>query len=164
MSLISRYDDAYLVAHTVDAAGRTVKVVGLVVAALIALGGFAVVSKLDVAFGFGFAGLLVGALAALPFYALGVLVSAQAQILKATLDTAVNTSPLLSRDEIRQILTRSGGSDDGTALRPQRDPKSPDGHCPDCGAPFWYADYRQDAQTLLCTSCRTVLPRPSPAV
>lgn len=149
MNLMARYDDAYLVARTINAAGQTVKIAGFAVAALIALGGFVVASKVGAAF--GFAGLFVGALAVLPFYALGVLVAAQGQILKATLDTAVNSSPLLSHDEIRQILTRSGAAADGTESRPHRDPERPDGHCPDCGAPFWYADYRQNAATLLCT-------------
>lgn len=105
MSLQNRYTDAYVVARTVNGTGQTVKFVGLVVAVLVTLSGLVAASNLGASV--GFAGLLLGVLVALPFYALGVLVSAQGQILKATLDTAVNTSPLLSHDEIRQILTRS---------------------------------------------------------
>jgi hypothetical protein len=102
MNLQNRYADAYLVAQMVNGTGQTVKLVGFLFAALVTLGGLVAASKMGAVV--GFAGLLFGILVALPFYALGVLVSAQGQILKATLDTAVNTSPILSQDEIRHIL------------------------------------------------------------
>ena len=103
MSLRNRYADAYLVAQTINATGQTVKLVGFFFAALVTLAGFVAASRMGaIAF---FAGLLFGLIVALPFYALGVMVSAQGQILKATLDSAVNTSPLLTQDEIRSILT-----------------------------------------------------------
>lgn len=105
MNLKSRYTDAYLVAQTVNGTGQTVKFVGFLFAALITLVGLVAASRMGAAA--GFAGLFLGILVALPFYALGVLVSAQGQILKATLDTAVNTSPVFSQDEIRHILTGS---------------------------------------------------------
>ncbi|HXU29306.1 MAG TPA: hypothetical protein VN851_01910 [Thermoanaerobaculia bacterium] len=105
MSLQNRYTDAYLVARAVNGTGQTVKFVGYVVAALLTLIGFVAANQFG-AVGV-FAGLLLGGLTALPFYALGVLVSAQGQILMANLDTAVNSSPLLSQDEIRNILTGS---------------------------------------------------------
>lgn len=38
-------------------------------------------------------------------FVLGILISAQGQTLKATLDTAVNGSPLLTKDEMRQIMS-----------------------------------------------------------
>lgn len=103
MSLRYRYADAYLVAQTVNGTGQTVKFVGFVFAALVILGGLVASTRMGTAA--VFVGLFLGILVALPFYALGVLVSAQGQILKAALDTAVNTSPLLSQDEICQILT-----------------------------------------------------------
>jgi hypothetical protein len=105
MSLQNRYADAYLVAQTVNGTGQTVKLVGFLFAALVTVAGLMAASKMGAAV--GFAGLFLGILVALPFYALGVLVSAQGQILKATLDTAVNTSPILSRDEIYYILVGS---------------------------------------------------------
>lgn len=105
MSRQNRYADAYLIAQTVNGTGQTIKFVGFLAAALITLGGLVVASKVGVVI--GFAGLLLGILVALPFYALGVLVSAQGQILKATLDVAVNTSHIPSQEEIRSILIGS---------------------------------------------------------
>lgn len=162
MNLMNRYNDAYLVARTVDGAGQTIKVVGFAVAAVVAIGGLALGSKLGPAFGFG--AVLLGALVALPFYAMGVLVSAQGQILKATLDTAVNSSPLLTQDEVRRILLQEGGHDPTSYSSLPRDPAKPDGRCPKCDSPFWYADYRRDASQLFCSSCRTEIPRPAEAL
>lgn len=102
-SLATRYTDAYLVARTINGLGEGIKIAGFALGGLIVLAGFAAASKIGGAFGFG--AILLGAVVALPIYVLGVLVSAQGQILKATLDTAVNSSPLLSHDEVRQILT-----------------------------------------------------------
>lgn len=103
MDLMRRYSDAYLVASTINTTGQTIKVVGIAAAAAVALGGCAVGSQLGGAV--GFAGVLLGAIVALPFYVLGVLVAAQGQILRATIDTAVNTSPLISREELLQVLS-----------------------------------------------------------
>jgi hypothetical protein len=50
-------------------------------------------------------GLILGLVIGLPLYLLGVLISAQGQILSATLDTAVNTSPLISATEVSQMLS-----------------------------------------------------------
>lgn len=105
MSLHKRYSDAYLVAQTVNGTGQTVKFVGFLFAVLVILAGLVAASRIGAAA--GFAGLLLGIMSALPFYALGVLVSAQGQILKAALDTAVNTSPILSEDEVHYIITGS---------------------------------------------------------
>ena len=50
-------------------------------------------------------GAILGIIVAVPIFILGVLVSAQGQILKATLDTAVNSSQLLTKDEMQQIMS-----------------------------------------------------------
>lgn len=102
-SLMRRYTDAYMVARTISGAGETIKVVGFAVAACIALAGCAAASQVGTSF--GFVAFFFGAAVAVPFYVLGILVSAQGQMLKATLDTAVNSSPLLSQDEVRQIMS-----------------------------------------------------------
>jgi len=62
MNLMNRYDDAYLVARTVNGAGQIIKVVGFAAGAVVAIGGFALASKVGSAFGFG--AVLLGALAA----------------------------------------------------------------------------------------------------
>jgi len=105
MNLETRYADAYLIARTVNGTGQTVKFVGFVAAALVMLGGIALAGKIGTSA--AFAGLCLAILVALSFYGLGVLISAQGQILMATLDSAVNTSPLLSQEEIRKMLTGS---------------------------------------------------------
>ncbi len=142
MSLQQRYTDAYLVARAVDGTGQTVKFAGYVVAALLTLIGLVGANRFG-AVGV-FVGLLLGVLTALPFYALGVLVSAQGQILKATLDTAVNSSPLLSQDQVRNILTGSPlslqASPDRALDQPPHQPNtseatqaSAEKNCPHCG-------------------------------
>ena len=101
---MSRYTDAYLIARTITAFGETVKVIAFVIGGGIALFGLVAgsYSKHYEAF---VGGIILGAIVAIPIYVLGILVAAQGQILKATLDTAVNTSPLLSKDEMREIMS-----------------------------------------------------------
>lgn len=162
MSLQNRYGNAYLVARSVNGAGQAIKIVGLMAAAVVAIGGFIVASKVSESHGIGsvIGALIPGALVSLPFYALGVLVSAQGEVLKATLDTAVNTSSLLTRDEARQLLMQSSADDPASLSSTPRDASKPDGRCSECDTPFWYADYRRGAPHLLCGSCRAELPKP----
>jgi hypothetical protein len=101
-SLRRRYQDAYLTARTITAVGATVKVLAFVVGGLVALVGLAAGSQSTQ---FAIGGVILGVILAFPFYVFGVLVSAQGQILKATLDTAVNSSQLLTKDEMRQIMS-----------------------------------------------------------
>jgi hypothetical protein len=101
-SIMSRYTDAYLVARAIIAIGATVKVIAFVVGGgitLIAL--LAGAKSAELAIG----GVILGTIVTIPIYILGILVTAQGQILKATLDCAVNGSPLLTKDEIRQIMS-----------------------------------------------------------
>ena len=49
-------------------------------------------------------GLMAALVAGMFFYVAGVMVSAQGQLLQATLDTAVNSSPLLDDEQKAQIL------------------------------------------------------------
>jgi O-antigen ligase len=50
-------------------------------------------------------GLLVAVVVTVPIYVLGILVAAQGQILKATLDTAVTNSPFLKREEMAKVMS-----------------------------------------------------------
>jgi hypothetical protein len=99
---MARYVDAYLVARTITAFGATVKVIAFVIGGGITLIALVAGSKsMELALG----GVILGAIVTVPIYILGILVSAQGQILKATLDCAVNGSQLLTKDEMRKIMS-----------------------------------------------------------
>lgn len=108
-SLTRRYTDAYAVSRTVINLGSWVKVLGYVIGGVIALLGLVSVGQSPSQSSAGviamLSGFFSGAITAASFFAAGVLLSALGQILAATLDTAVNTSPLLSQDEMRQIMS-----------------------------------------------------------
>jgi len=99
---MSRYANSYLVARTITAFGAIVKFIAFIIG-----GGIILVSVITggQSAQYLIGGILAAAIVGIPIYVLGVLVSAQGQILKATLDTAVNTSPLLTKDEMRQIMS-----------------------------------------------------------
>ncbi len=102
-SMMSRYRDAYLHARTVTAFGATVKGLAYL------FWGIIVIIGLLASQSYGFLPLLgsvfLGGFLAVPVYVLGVLVSAQGQMVKATLDTAVNSSQLITKDEMRTIMS-----------------------------------------------------------
>lgn len=99
-NLTSRYTDAYLVARATCSIGSTIKIIGIIIAIIIAVAGLASDSH-DMMFLGVMASVITGAL----FYVIGVLVSAQGQILKATLDAAVNSSPFLSKQHIQEMMS-----------------------------------------------------------
>ncbi|MCU1350654.1 MAG: hypothetical protein JWO56_3684 [Acidobacteria bacterium] len=102
-----RYSQAYLVARTIDAFGGTIKSIGVVIGALLAVGALLLGSQ-------GVAGVLLASMAmvtavciAVVLYLLGTVVSAQGQILTATLDTAVNSSTFLSNSDRATVMNLS---------------------------------------------------------
>ena len=95
---MNRYRDAYLVARTIITVGGVVKSVGVVLAIVVTL---VALLKFKMELASVLAGLVIG----VPLYVLGILVSAQGQILKATLDTAVNGSPHLSNDQKAETMS-----------------------------------------------------------
>jgi hypothetical protein len=96
--LAHRYRDAYSVARVIVGAGNGVKTVGVIVGILFALASFAAKGS------FVFLGLMAALAAGVFFYIAGVVISAQGQLLQATLDSAVNTSPLLDNEQKAQIF------------------------------------------------------------
>ena len=102
-----RYHDAYLVARATDGIGHGVKSIGFILAFAIALAGFALGS----ADGGNFflsrlvGGVILAAIITIPFYVLGVLLSAHAQALKAALDAAVHTSPFLTDADKASVMS-----------------------------------------------------------
>jgi hypothetical protein len=105
-ALMKRYRDAYLVGKVIDGFGGLVKAIGMVVAALLVVAGLLLaVNGREAAFALGVVGIFSGIFVGLLFYLLGVLVSAQGQILKASLDSAVNTSPFLVNEHRAKIMS-----------------------------------------------------------
>ncbi len=101
-ALTTRYSDAYTVARVTNGFGGIIKVVGIVLAVAILVATFAAADKSPVIIGIGlFAAIVVGVL----LFILGILISAIGQILKASLDSAVNTSPLLSNADRIKIMS-----------------------------------------------------------
>jgi hypothetical protein len=100
--VVHRYTDAYRVARAVIAFGTIVKAIGVVVAVIIVVAGLASSGELG---GRGLiGGLLLGAMVGLVFWIAGVFVVAVGQLLRASLDTAVNTSPMFSKAEKAKVM------------------------------------------------------------
>jgi hypothetical protein len=100
-----RYRDAYLVARATTAIGGVVKMVAIALGVLIVLPALGLGSAGGKGAEAFFAGLVFGAVAAVPIYILGVLVSAQGEVLKATLDTAVHGSPFLLKEDMARVMS-----------------------------------------------------------
>jgi hypothetical protein len=103
-SAIKRYNDAYLVAITIAAVGRLIKAIALFLGALIALAAlYEWINEHNAAF--ALAAIFAAFILSIPVYILGILVAAQGQILKSTLDTAVTNSPFLTRDDMAKVMS-----------------------------------------------------------
>lgn len=116
-TLLGRYTDAYLVAKLTIGIGSTIKAVGFILATLIFLGAalfgnFASGQRgigSDVSGGVFYVSLFIGGISAVItysiFYVIGVIVSSNGQVLKATLDNAVGNSPFLTDDLKAKIMS-----------------------------------------------------------
>ena len=107
-AVIKRYKDAYVVARVTNGFGSFFKVAGVIIGALLAFGGFMVAGNAgprDPMSVLGVVGIVVGVIAGALFFIIGVLVSAQGQMLKASLDGAVNSSPFLSNAQRAQVMS-----------------------------------------------------------
>ena len=93
----SRYRDAYLTAGAISGIGGVIKALGIIFGIILILIGFIAGNELG-AIGV-LSGLISGVLGGTILYVIGVIVSAQGQILMATLDSAVHTSPFLNDDQ-----------------------------------------------------------------
>lgn len=96
-AVMNRYVDAYRVARSIDFFGTLVKIVGFVLM-LFVMGFF-------YDRGLVFGGFVIGAAVWGFFFILGVLVSAQGQVLKAALDTAINGSPFLTNQHRAKVMS-----------------------------------------------------------
>ena len=91
-SLAKRYQDAYLVANTTSSIVLGIAIFAVAVAESNSTQVIVVVL---------FAGIVIGGFIVM----FGVLICALGQLLKATLDTALNTSPLLTNSERTKIMS-----------------------------------------------------------
>ncbi|MCR4339427.1 MAG: hypothetical protein NUW01_06015 [Gemmatimonadaceae bacterium] len=96
--IVRRYRDAYRVGAALVALGNTIKIVGAVLGGVIVLGSL---GAGDGPFGGGavVAGLISAAIGGGLLWVCGVIVAAQGEVLRATLDTAVASSPFLENVE-----------------------------------------------------------------
>jgi len=113
-SLKKRYKDAYRVARTTSGIGSIIKGVGALLGILIFFCAFALAAAQRNVYGVRggdvqLISLIVAAIFGgtvwLVFFIWGVLVSAQGQILKASLDGAVNGSPFLTNEQRATIMS-----------------------------------------------------------
>ncbi len=101
-SILTRYQDGYRAAKLINGFGQACKVVGLSLGGLIFLACASASSISNIAVVMG---LVLGSIVGFAGWAIGVMISAQGQIAKATLDTAVNSSPFLSNEERAKIMS-----------------------------------------------------------
>jgi len=101
-TILARYRDAYAVARVTVGLGSTIKGIGIIAGIVLIL------VSLSSSRGLGNAALIPLVLSALGcgiVYILGLLVAAVGQILKATLDSAVNTSAFLSDEQRSEMMS-----------------------------------------------------------
>lgn len=101
--LTKRYGEAYLVARATNGIGSIFKTIGFLIAALVVVVGFVGADRGGVVVVIG--AIVIAAVVFAIFFLLGTLVSAQGQILKATLDSAVNGSPFLTNEQKARIMS-----------------------------------------------------------
>ena len=102
-SVTKRYLDGYLVARTITGIGVLVKRVALILGGCIVL--VALVALTQNSTAYAVMGIFAAVVVTIPIYVLGILVAAQGEILKATLDTAVTNSPFLKTEEMAKVMS-----------------------------------------------------------
>lgn len=106
--LLTRYRDAYTVARVTSGFGTLVKVFGVLLGAIPFVAGFIVSGQFQrqpaMQTTIAVTGVIFGLFIAFVLYILGVLVAAHGQILMATLDEAVHTSPFLSDEQKADVI------------------------------------------------------------
>ncbi len=115
-SLEQRYHDGYLVAGTMVLIGTIVKLFSMAIGAVIVILAATIAKDAgDLVLG---GAIVTGVVFALLGFAAGVLISAQGQIMQSMIDTAVNTSPLLSADQKARMIGAHPPSEPTTGATP----------------------------------------------
>lgn len=94
--VVRRYRDAYRVGAALVGLGNAIKTVGAIIAGIIFLGSLSSGNGPFGGAGLALAGIVLAAVVGILFWVCGVIVAAQGQILRATLDNAVAHSPFLT--------------------------------------------------------------------
>jgi hypothetical protein len=108
--MVTRYQDGYRVGKFVDTVGSMCKGIGVILALIGGVTGLSLANS-HPQFGnanfseFGIIILVAGVIIGLSFWVVGVLISAQGQLLKAVLDTAVNSSPFITDAQRREVMS-----------------------------------------------------------
>lgn len=107
--VVGRYRDGYRVAATISVLGQTVKFAGLITALLLVVGLGVVISNSgasgDSKFGMSVVTFIVGGIIAFVFWVWGVIIAAVGQSLKASLDSAVHSSPFMDLREKARAMS-----------------------------------------------------------
>lgn len=108
--VMNRYTDAYRVARTTVIIGNVLKVLGVLAGLVIGVSVFAVFAgALRTSAQSGMAGAVMGLFFGggtfAFFFVLGVVISAQGQLIKATLDSAVGVSPFLTEEQRAEVMS-----------------------------------------------------------
>jgi choline-glycine betaine transporter len=104
--LLARYRDVYKVAASIVQLGQIIKLIAFLVVAVAIVAAIRIIAEqsgFETGLSLGLA--IFGALAGAALFGLGVMMSACGQLLRALVDTSVNTSPLLIPEEKGAILS-----------------------------------------------------------
>jgi hypothetical protein len=101
-TLEQRYHDGYLVANGIVLIGTIVKILSLFFGAIIII--VTATNSQTIGNQVLFVGIITGVAIALFGFVVGVLISAQGQIMQSMIDTAVNTSPLIDAAEKARLI------------------------------------------------------------
>jgi hypothetical protein len=99
--VMSRYSDAYTVARSIGGLARAVKLIGGVLGAVTILIGLGRADHGPLML----AAIVLGFVVFLSFFIWGVLISAGGQLLKASVDGAVNNSPFMSLQQKARVMS-----------------------------------------------------------
>jgi hypothetical protein len=152
-SLTKRYRDAYRVAGFIVGVGDFFKIAGIVLAALIGIGTLVVAGQTrndQQQIAIFVVGIVIAAFAGGVLFLFGVLVAAQGQLLKASLDSAVNTSPFLTNQDRAKIMALPEPSPDS---QNSADPVSAKVGMTAPSVPL----VKSSTQGLVCSSCGSKL-------
>jgi hypothetical protein len=111
LNILNRYRDAYLVSRAQVGIGNLIKTGSALLVIITVPIGLYLASNSGsnrdggIGLGFGIIIVLLGLLGGALLYLFGILISAQGQILKASLDSAVNGSPFLTNEERMKIMS-----------------------------------------------------------